>query len=246
MPSINTGIPGETPQKIYAFDKARSPSAIPRASPAATRPNKSAILNSAERRASSSRRAAHYATLDAVDPTKSYSSPEPTGGRPTTSRGTRNPNPDHFADYVVRSPTAAPATGEVMHFQKDARMDARIDAAGMDDAGMDDGDDQPSKLRFDFEESVESSHDGWGLSEVNNSYDYGESDEEATGGSDSENYNNSSYLSDNIFVNNEDEEGMDEPPREEMGGMDQQNSVGALEKLYAAHGRQLLALALSL
>ncbi|GMH51490.1 hypothetical protein TrRE_jg2614, partial [Triparma retinervis] len=98
-----------------------------------------AILNSDERRLARSRRRLHYKRIDIEDglnvPSHAYDSPpssrpgsgddgmstpdESNGGRPKTSRGTRNPSPDKMASYVVMSPTSdlpERGRGEVMYF----------------------------------------------------------------------------------------------------------------------------------
>ena len=99
---INVGIPGSTPIKRFDFDGSLPPTSIPRSSPGSIVPNKPSILNSAERRASNKRRQEHYKQMDQEEferiQQNSLCSPEPSFGRPKTSRGTRNPNPDNFAD----------------------------------------------------------------------------------------------------------------------------------------------------
>jgi hypothetical protein len=237
---INVGISGSTPIKRFDFDGTLPPDSIPRSSPndkaekAGEKVIKPSILNSAERRASSSRRQAHYAAMDSASPSDPFGSPTPnTFGRPKTSRGICNPNPDNFADYVVMSPQSDPAVnGEVMQFSKEAG-----------DA-VEESDRRELKQRFDFEESVDSStNEGWGTAALNNSYDYEESDEEGTGDISRGEYEGEyeeGDFADNIFVDDGEEGGA---PEESDDGY---SSTGELERVYAHHGRLLLAMALSL
>lgn len=95
--SVNVGkVKGETPRKIFYFRKEEAPNEVESATPEraffAEEPLKGVLKTSIVPSASPSKE---------VD---SYSSPQSSSERPSTSRGKQKPTPDEFADYVVPSP----------------------------------------------------------------------------------------------------------------------------------------------
>ncbi|GMI44977.1 hypothetical protein TrCOL_g8746 [Triparma columacea] len=173
-------------------------------------------------------------------PTPTTASPpdESNGGRPKTSRGTRNPSPDKMASYVVMSPTSdlpERGRGEVMYFGGGG-----LTGRGGGGGGKEEEEEGKRRLKFfDFEEDVESSVEGGMVR--GDSFDWG-----GGGGEDIR-------KSDNIFFDNEDygESSTSSGPGGGGGGGEDYEGGGmggveGLEDVYAEQGRLLLRIALGI
>jgi len=260
---IQTGIAGNTPVKTHRFQKAEAPTTIPKASPnssSAGSGGKSVLRTAEEREELRRKREEYIRKIEREDQERAesgqgrppppalqgdlaFGSPEVSpGGRPKTSRGSRNPGPDDFADYVVMSPTKdLPKNGEVMKFGNDNDFYPSKPASGRD---------RLNDLRqrgVDYDESYgdEASSASGGDSDIVDVDDDDEDDED----SDSE-YEYDEDYEDNIFTPNLSPEPAFPPPAPSGNTAytqeDYNNSTMLLEKEYARQGRALIALALSL
>ena len=110
---VNIGaVKGETPRKIFYFNKLDAPDQVESATPERAFFGDDGPLKSLLKKASP------VAEEAPVDP---YTSPE-ASTRPTTSRGKSRPSPEEFASYVVPSPergSSSPVEGKVLVFDDD-------------------------------------------------------------------------------------------------------------------------------
>ena len=93
---VNIGaVKGETPRKIFYFNKLDAPDQVESATPERAFFGEDVPLKSLLKKA--------IDTVDEEVEENPYASPE-SSSRPTTSRGKSRPSPEEFASYVVPSP----------------------------------------------------------------------------------------------------------------------------------------------
>ena len=115
---VNVGtVKGETPRKIFYFNKLDAPDQVESATPERAFFGEDVPLKSMLKKVS--------AVVEEA-PEDPYTSPE-TSTRPTTSRGKSRPSPEEFASYVVPSPkgNSSPSVeGKVLVFDDDEDNEA--------------------------------------------------------------------------------------------------------------------------
>jgi hypothetical protein len=114
--SVNIGkVKGETPRKVFYFNKGEAPNEIESATP-----ERAFFADDMPLQGVLKKITIPIAEEPAAD---SYASPQ-ADGRPSTSRGKQRPTPEEFADYVVPSPDrttqgGSPLQGKVLVFDGD-------------------------------------------------------------------------------------------------------------------------------
>ena len=114
--SVNIGkVKGETPRKVFYFNKGEAPNEIESATP-----ERAFFADDMPLQGVLKKYTIPIAEEPAAD---SFSSPQ-ADGRPSTSRGKQRPTPEEFADYVVPSPErtkqgGSPLQGKVLVFDGD-------------------------------------------------------------------------------------------------------------------------------